>query len=97
MTNLAIFPLASVKNSDIEGAIIDKNVRMDKDVTIRPSLRTEIEREDYTVKDGIVVIPKTDSFTRRHLHWSRCLRSQLTQTEVVHQETTSVSNKSSSL
>ncbi len=52
-------PIGIGENSDIEGAIIDKNVRMDKDVTIRPFPRgTEIEREDYTVKDGIVVIPK---------------------------------------
>jgi glucose-1-phosphate adenylyltransferase len=32
---------------------------MGQDVTIKPFPRgTEIEREDYTVKDGIVVIPK---------------------------------------
>ena len=47
------------ENCDIEGAIIDKNVRMGQDVTIKPFPRgTEIEREEYTVTDGIVVIPK---------------------------------------
>jgi glucose-1-phosphate adenylyltransferase len=52
-------PIGIGENCDIEGAIIDKNVRMGQDVTIKPFPRgTEIEREDYTVKDGIVVIPK---------------------------------------
>lgn len=52
-------PIQIGENCDIEGAIIDKNVRMGQDVTIRPFPRgTEIESEAYTVKDGIVVIPK---------------------------------------
>jgi glucose-1-phosphate adenylyltransferase len=52
-------PIGIGENCNIEGAIIDKNVRMGQDVTIKPFPRgTEIEREDYTVKDGIVVIPK---------------------------------------
>jgi len=52
-------PIGIGENCDIEGAIIDKNVRMGQDVTIKPFPRgTEIKREDYTVKDGIVVIPK---------------------------------------
>ena len=52
-------PIGIGENADIEGAIIDKNVRMGQNVKIRPFPRgTEIEREDYTVKDGIVVIPK---------------------------------------
>jgi len=52
-------PIGIGENCDIEGAIIDKNVRLGQDVTIKPFPRgTEIEREDYTVKDGIVVIPK---------------------------------------
>ena len=52
-------PIGIGENCDLEGAIIDKNVRMGQDVTIKPFPRgTEIEREDYTVEDGIVVIPK---------------------------------------
>jgi len=43
----------------IEGAIIDKNVRIGAKVIIKPfPLGTEIEREDWVVRDGIVVIPK---------------------------------------
>jgi glucose-1-phosphate adenylyltransferase len=52
-------PIQIGENCDIEGAIIDKNVRMGQDVTIRPFPRgTELETDAYTVKDGIVVIPK---------------------------------------
>ncbi len=52
-------PIQIGENCDIEGAIIDKNVRMAQDVTIKPFPRgTEIETDAYTVKDGIVVIPK---------------------------------------
>jgi glucose-1-phosphate adenylyltransferase len=52
-------PIQIGENCDIQGAIIDKNVRMGQDVTIRPFPRgTEIETDAYTVKDGIVVIPK---------------------------------------
>ncbi|HEY9076190.1 MAG TPA: glucose-1-phosphate adenylyltransferase [Anaerolineaceae bacterium] len=46
-------------NSHIEGAIIDKNARVGKNVVIRPFPRgTEIDRNDWSVKDGIVVVPK---------------------------------------
>ncbi len=52
-------PIQIGENCHIEGAIIDKNVRMAQDVTIKPFPRgTEIEADAYTVKDGIVVIPK---------------------------------------
>jgi glucose-1-phosphate adenylyltransferase len=52
-------PIGIGENCDIEGAIIDKNVRMGSDVVIRPfPLGTEFDKEDYSVKDGIVVIPK---------------------------------------
>jgi glucose-1-phosphate adenylyltransferase len=44
---------------DIQGAIIDKNVRMGANVTIKPFPRgTEFDTDVYSVKDGIVVIPK---------------------------------------
>ncbi len=43
----------------IEGAIIDKNARLGAQVVIRPFPRgTEINQENWTVQDGIVVIPK---------------------------------------
>jgi glucose-1-phosphate adenylyltransferase len=52
-------PIGIGENCDIEGAIIDKNVRMGANVTIKPFPRgTEFDKEDYSVKDGIVVIPK---------------------------------------
>ena len=52
-------PMGIGENCDIEGAIIDKNVRMGANVVIKPfPLGTELETEMYTVKDGIVVIPK---------------------------------------
>jgi glucose-1-phosphate adenylyltransferase len=53
-------PLGIGQNCDIEGAIIDKNVRMGKGVVIRPfPLGTELDSDQYTVRDGIVVIPKS--------------------------------------
>ncbi len=52
-------PIGIGENCDIEGAIVDKNVRMGQDVTIKPFPRgTELATDSYTVKDGIVVIPK---------------------------------------
>jgi len=52
-------PIGIGENCDLEGAIIDKNVRMGQDVTIKPFPKgTELETDSYTVKDGIVVIPK---------------------------------------
>jgi glucose-1-phosphate adenylyltransferase len=43
----------------IEGAIIDKNARIGRDVVIRglPS-RPDVETEHYVVRDGIVVLMK---------------------------------------
>jgi glucose-1-phosphate adenylyltransferase len=52
-------PMGIGENCDIEGAIIDKNVRIGQDVSIKPfPLGKEIDNETYTVRDGIVVIPK---------------------------------------
>jgi glucose-1-phosphate adenylyltransferase len=43
----------------IEGAIIDKNTRLGSNVTIRPFPRgTDIDSEEWSVRDGIVIIPK---------------------------------------
>jgi glucose-1-phosphate adenylyltransferase len=48
------------RGSRIEGAIIDKNARIGENVTIRAHEdETEfVETDSYTIKDGIVVIPK---------------------------------------
>lgn len=52
-------PIGIGENCDIEGAIIDKNVRIGHNVCIKPfPLGTELNSETYSVKDGIVVIPK---------------------------------------
>ncbi len=46
-------------NCEIEGAIIDKNARIGKDVVIKPFPRgTDLDKECWVVRDGIVVIPK---------------------------------------
>jgi glucose-1-phosphate adenylyltransferase len=52
-------PIGIGPNCHIEGAIIDKNARIGADVVIRPFPRgSEITTPDWTVQDGIVVIPK---------------------------------------
>jgi glucose-1-phosphate adenylyltransferase len=46
-------------NCDIEGAILDKNVRIGENVIIRPFARgVRLDRGNWFVRDGIVVIPK---------------------------------------
>ncbi len=46
--------------STIEGAIIDKNARIGKNVVIRPhpDVIDMVEKERYVIRDGIVIIPK---------------------------------------
>ena len=52
-------PLGIGKNSVIEGALIDKNARIGKDVIIKPFPHgTELDKDEYVVRDGVVVIPK---------------------------------------
>ncbi len=52
-------PLGIGDGCQIESAIIDKNVRLGKGVIIRPfPAGTEIDHEDWAVRDGIIVIPK---------------------------------------
>jgi glucose-1-phosphate adenylyltransferase len=47
------------KGCDIEGAIIDKNASIGRGTVIRPfPVGTNIDTDLYTVRDGIVVIPK---------------------------------------
>ncbi len=52
-------PLGIGKNSVIEGALIDKNARIGEGVIVKPFPRgTEIDQDNYFVRDGVVVIPK---------------------------------------
>lgn len=52
-------PLGLGDGCQINGAILDKNVRVGSGVVIQPFPRgTEIEHENWVVRDGIVVIPK---------------------------------------
>jgi glucose-1-phosphate adenylyltransferase len=52
-------PLGIGENCQIEGAIVDKNARIGAGVIIRPFKRgVELDRGDYVVRDGIIVIPK---------------------------------------
>jgi glucose-1-phosphate adenylyltransferase len=52
-------PIGIGANSYIEGAILDKNARIGCDVEIRPfPSGIEIDRPNFVVRDGIVVIPK---------------------------------------
>jgi glucose-1-phosphate adenylyltransferase len=52
-------PIGIGPNCHIEGAIIDKNARIGADVVIRPfPLGTDLVTENWTVQDGIVVVPK---------------------------------------
>lgn len=53
-------PLGIGTNSKIVGAIIDKNARIGKNVLIEPfPLGTEEDHQDWSIRDGIVVIPKS--------------------------------------
>jgi glucose-1-phosphate adenylyltransferase len=53
-------PLKGVgKNCNIDGAILDKNVTVGDGTVIKPFPRgTELDKGDWVVQDGIVVIPK---------------------------------------
>ena len=53
-------PIGIGKNSQIAGAIIDKNARIGKNVIINPfPPGTEKDAENWFIRDGIVVIPKS--------------------------------------
>lgn len=55
-------PIGIGEGCEIEGAILDKNARLDSGVVIRPfPVGTDINRDDWVVRDGIVVIPKNTS------------------------------------
>jgi glucose-1-phosphate adenylyltransferase len=52
-------PIGIGPNCVIEGAILDKNVRIGEGVIIKPFPRgTEMDAGTWVVQDGIVVIPK---------------------------------------
>jgi glucose-1-phosphate adenylyltransferase len=52
-------PMGVGPNCHIQGAILDKNVRIGEGVVIKPFPRgTEIDAGTWVVQDGIVVIPK---------------------------------------
>lgn len=58
-TNENEIPLGIGMGSYIQGAILDKNVRIGNNVVIRPfPPGTEIDNPLYSVRDGIVVVPK---------------------------------------
>ena len=57
-------PLGIGPDCHVEGAILDKNVRLGKGVVIKPFPRgTELDRETWFVRDGIVVIPKSTTIS----------------------------------
>jgi glucose-1-phosphate adenylyltransferase len=59
-TPTAGLPIGIGANCDIEGAIIDKNARLGEGVVICPfPAGTEIDKDKWSVRDGIVVIPKS--------------------------------------
>jgi glucose-1-phosphate adenylyltransferase len=46
------------KNCHVEGAILDKNVRIGEGVVLKPFPRgTDLNRGNWVVQDGIIVIP----------------------------------------
>jgi glucose-1-phosphate adenylyltransferase len=52
-------PIGIGPNCNIDGAILDKNVRLGEGVVIHPFARgVDIDSADWFVRDGIVVIPK---------------------------------------
>jgi glucose-1-phosphate adenylyltransferase len=53
-------PLGIGPNCHVEGAILDKNVRLGEGVVIEPFPRDQdLDRDTWFVRDGIVVIPKS--------------------------------------
>ena len=53
-------PLGIGANCHVEGAILDKNVRLGEGVVIKPfPPDKDLDRETWFVRDGIVVIPKS--------------------------------------
>ncbi len=58
-------PIGIGEGAHIAGAIIDKNARIAPGVVVRNYPRgTEIDTDDWAVRDGIVVIPKNTLLPR---------------------------------
>ncbi len=52
-------PLGIGPSCDVEGAILDKNVRLGEGVLIRPFPRgADFDADSWVVRDGIVIVPK---------------------------------------
>lgn len=52
-------PVGIGENCDLEGVILDKNVRLGKGVVIKPFARgVDLDEESFVVRDGIVIVPK---------------------------------------
>ena len=52
-------PVGVGENCDLEGVILDKNVRLGEGVVIKPFARgVDLDTESFVVRDGIVIIPK---------------------------------------
>lgn len=57
--HLSAVPMGIGANCDIEGAILDKNVRLGERVIIRPFPRdVEMDCGSWFVRDGVVIVPK---------------------------------------
>jgi len=56
-------PIGIGEGSVIDGAIIDKNARIGRGVTIKPFPRDskDVDGNNWFVRDGVVVIPKSAS------------------------------------
>ncbi|MFZ6018926.1 MAG: glucose-1-phosphate adenylyltransferase, partial [Chloroflexota bacterium] len=54
-----LIPIGIGRNSQINGAIIDKNARLGENVVIQPfPVGQDLDGDGWVVRDGIVVIPK---------------------------------------
>ncbi len=59
-TKVKDIPIGIGENSQINGAIIDKNARIGSNVIINPfPFGTEQDQDNWSIRDGIVVIPKS--------------------------------------
>ncbi len=57
-------PVGVGQNCYVEGAILDKNVSLGDGVIIKPFPRgTDIDNELFTVRDGIVIVPKNTNIS----------------------------------
>jgi len=64
-TDSSQLPMGIGRNCVIDRAIIDKNARIADGVVITPEGKPpNLDAENYFIRDGIVVIPKTQSFSR---------------------------------